>query len=164
MANAGLSALFAADPFDAYHFFCPTQHPEKPFWTGWPRSVRPPRPKIRVLPRTALPASLAETDYHCFHLSDCLTAPGWLAALRNRVARSIFPITGVTHSLSYARFGLAFAQHVWPGVTQRDCIVATSRAGEAVARASWPNPAQAMAGASQPTVTRIPQRAVGILN
>ena len=157
MANAGfLSALFAADPFDAYHFFLPDAASGKALLDRVAAFCPAAAPKIRVLPRTALPASLAETDYHCFHLSDCLTAPGWLAALRNRVARSIFPITGVTHSLSYARFGLAFAQHVWPGVTQRDCIVATSRAGEAVARAELAHLAQAMAGASQPTVTRIP--------
>lgn len=157
VANAGfLRALLAADPFDAYHFFLP----DAASGAALTERVAACRPsvlsRIRILPRVALPEYLAATDYHCFHLSDCLTASGWLAALRNRVARSIFPITGVTHSLSYARFGPAFAQHVWPGATRRDCIVATSRAGEAVVRAELAQLAAAMPAANQPTVARVP--------
>ncbi len=157
VANAGfLRALLAADPFDAYHFFLPDAASGTELMKRIAACCPTILPKIRILPRVVLPERLAASDYHCFHLSDCLTTSGWLAAVRNRVARSIFPITGVTHSLSYARFGPAFAQHVWPGATRRDCIVATSRAGEAVVRTELAQLAAAMPGASLPTVARIP--------
>ncbi len=157
VANAGfLRALLAADPFDTYHFFLSDAASGTALMERIAACRSSVLPKVRVLPRVALPERLATADYHCFHLSDCLTTPGWLAALRNRVARSIFPITGVTHSLSYARFGSAFAQHVWPGATNRDCIVATSRAGEAVVRTELAQLAAAMPGANLPTVARVP--------
>jgi glycosyltransferase involved in cell wall biosynthesis len=135
VANEGfLRALLEADPFAAYHFFLPDRGSGTAL-ESFIASVCPGvRGKVSILPRTALPTRLARTGYHCFHLSDCLTSQGFLAAARNRLARDVFPITGVTHSLSYARYGQAFAQHVWAGTTPRDCIVATSRAGAAVVR------------------------------
>ncbi len=133
VANQGfLEALLRANPFDAYHFFLQDRNSAQVL----EHFIRDHAPNIAarvgIYPRTELPRQLAANTYQAFHLSDCLTSQGFLAALRNRVARNIFPITGVTHSLSYARYGQAFAQHVWPGVTARDCIVATSRAGQAV--------------------------------
>ena len=157
VANAGfLEALLAADPFDAYHFFLLDTGAGNALLDRIRALCPAILPKVRVLPRVALPMALAETDYHCFHLSDCLTSSGWLAALRNRVARSVFPITGVTHSLSYARYGSAFAQHVWPGATRRDCIVATSRAGEAVVRAELEYLRAWSPLARLPSVARVP--------
>jgi glycosyltransferase involved in cell wall biosynthesis len=136
VANQGfLQALFLADPFAAYHFFLPDRQASKTLERFIAAVAPGVLPKVRILPRTALPQAVAAHEYHCFHLSDCLTAQGHLAALRNRLARNIFPVTGVTHSLSYARYGQAFAQHVWAGATARDCIVATSRAGAEVVRA-----------------------------
>ena len=135
VANAGfLQALFEADPFAQYHFFLPDRQSGQGL-EAFVQSVAPSvAAKVRILPRTALPGCLGTTQYHAFHLSDCLTSQGFLAALRNRVASNVFPITGVTHSLSYARYGQYFAQHVWAGTTRRDCIVATSTAGADVVR------------------------------
>lgn len=135
VANEGfLRALLEADPFAAYDFFLPDQGSGKAV-ESFIMSVCPGvLGKVSILPRTALPARLARTGYGCFHLSDCLTSQGFLAAARNRLARDVFPITGVTHSLSYARYGQAFAQHAWAGTTPRDCIVATSQAGASVVR------------------------------
>jgi glycosyltransferase involved in cell wall biosynthesis len=135
VANAGfLQALLEADAFSEYHFFLPDRQSGQGL-EAFVRAVCPSQAaKVRILPRTALPGHLAATEYHAFHLSDCLTAQGFLAAVRNRLARNVFPITGVTHSLSYARYGQYFAQHVWTGATRRDCIVATSTAGADVVR------------------------------
>lgn len=135
VANEGfLHALLTTDPFAQYHFFLPDRRSGEAL-EAFVRSRCPgAAPRVRILPRTALPRQLASTTYHCFHLSDCLTHQGFLAAVRNRLARNVFPVTGVTHSLSYARYGQSFAQHVWAGATARDCIVATSRAGAAVVR------------------------------
>lgn len=135
VANAGfLEALLRADPFDQYHFFLPDGQSAEELRTYLGQAFPGLERKIRLFPRTALPALLRDTVYHAFHLSDCLTSQGWLTALRNRLAGNVFPVTGVTHSLSYARYGQAFAQHVWAGVTARDCIVATSRAGQEAVR------------------------------
>ena len=135
VANAGfLRALLEADPFAAYHFFLADRQSGEAL-KAYLQSLCPQvLGKVRILPRTALPEHLARTKYHAFHLSDCLTSQGFLAAARNSLAGNIFPITGVTHSLSYARFGQSFAQHVWAGTTARDCIVATSSAGAEVVR------------------------------
>jgi len=130
-----LLALLGADPFDEYHFFLPDRRSSRTLETFVRDRCPRVAPRVAIMPRTALAARLSETAYHCFHLSDCLTHQGFLAAVRNRLACNVFPITGVTHSLSYARSGQSFAQHVWEGVTQRDCIVATSRAGASVVRA-----------------------------
>jgi len=136
VANEGfLRALLEADPFAGYHFFLPDQAGGRAL-EAFVRTLPPAVcRKVRILPRTSLPQELARNEYACFHLSDCLTNQGFLAALRNGVARNVFPVTGVTHSLSYARYGQSFAQHVWPGATGRDCIVATSTAGAGVVRA-----------------------------
>lgn len=157
VANHGfLQALLRSDPFDGYHFFIADrqagQYLEE-YLTGLSGI---PRGKIRILPRQELPGRLGQVDYHCFHLSDCLTCQGFLSALRNRVSRRVFPVTGVTHSLSYARYGQAFAQHVWPGTTGRDSIVATSRAGAAVVRKTLQALATTMPEACVPRVDIIP--------
>lgn len=135
VANRGfLQALLQADPFAAYHFFLVDSHSTQALSAFIQNEFPSLEKKVHLFPRTALPTLLASTDYHCFHLSDCLTSQGFLAAFRNRLAKNIFPITGVTHSLSYARHGRAFLQHVWSGTTPRDCIVATSQAGASVVR------------------------------
>jgi glycosyltransferase involved in cell wall biosynthesis len=133
VANAGfLDALLRRDPFDAYHFFLGggARGLERFLQERHPRTAR----RCRVLPRTALPEALARQNYHCFHLSDCINYPAHLARLRNAVGRRAFPITGVTHSLSYARYAAAFLAQLWAGCTPRDCVVATSRTGREVVR------------------------------
>ncbi|WP_054652446.1 glycosyltransferase family 4 protein [Salidesulfovibrio brasiliensis] len=130
-----LRSLLRADPFDAYHFFLESGpvrdrvavvlRDEFPALGG----------KIRLLDRRDLPAMLAETEYYCFHQSDCISLQPMLAALRNEKARSIFPITGTIHSLSYSQYGEMFLRHLSPGTTGRDAVVCTSRPGrEAVGR------------------------------
>jgi glycosyltransferase involved in cell wall biosynthesis len=135
VANAAfLDALLQADPYDAYHFFMPS--PRERDIQEQALAVRHPelagRGKFKVLTRGELPSALAATDYAVFHLSDCITSQARLAAARNALAKSIFPITGPTHSLSYAAYGREFLAHLWPGTTRRDAIVATSTAGRAV--------------------------------
>ncbi len=137
VANAGfLDALIRADPFDAYHFFMPSPRErdcqQAVLAARYPEAAR--RGKFKILTRLELPRALAAHDYGVFHLSDCITSQPWLAAARNALARNLFPITGTTHSLSYAGYGQAFLAHLWPGTTRRDAVVATSTAGQAVVR------------------------------
>jgi len=140
VANAGfLRALLAEDPFDAYHFFLQggsqardlrqfvlRAHPEV-----WEQG------RVLLATRPELPKALRSNDYHCFHLSDCINAPAHLARLRNLHASELFPVTSVTHSLSYARYGKEFLAHLWPGCTPRDAVVATSPTAREVLQRIW---------------------------
>lgn len=135
VANAGfMRALLRADPFPEYHFFLPGQDVAR----TTDARLREEFPAIaarggfRVSTRNDLVRMLARTPYHCFHLSDSVTDQPHLARLRNAHAPVLFPVTGVTHSLSYARYPARFLAHLWPGTTARDAVVATSTAGQAV--------------------------------
>lgn len=132
VANVGfLRALLAADPFDSYHFFIS----DRPLRESLASNLAALAPgiaaegRLRLMDRRELPARLAQTPYHCFHQSDCISHPTQLARLRNAHAPTIFPITGPVHSLSYPDYPAAFLRHLWAGATPRDCIIATSRAG-----------------------------------
>ncbi len=130
VANAGfLEFLLRENPFDEYHFFLGDQAQRKALEEGLARVFPDTVPGVRFFMRRDLPRMLAQEDYHAFHQSDCINFPQHLARLRNRHSRGIFPITSLTHSLSYANYGGFFFSHIWPGATPRDCIVSTSRAG-----------------------------------
>ncbi len=133
VANSGfLRALMTSDPFDEYHFFLLGER-ECADFSALAKDHFPAQAKrIKALPRQELPQALSKTAYHAFHLSDCITHQPQLARLRNLYSKKLFPITGVTHSLSYAHYGSAFLAHLWPGTTPRDCIVCTSRTGQRV--------------------------------
>lgn len=134
-----LKALLALDPFDAYHFFLNTPKQIQEFQSvlkkNWPELTE--KKRIRVFLRQDLPQALQNRSYHCFHLSDCINHPPALARLRNEFSQDIFPITSVTHSLSYPDYPARFLGHLWSGCTPRDCIVATSRAGKSAVEASF---------------------------
>lgn len=132
VANVGfLRALFARDPFEAYHFFIA----DKPLRDSLAEGLAAMAPDIAkagrfvLMDRRELPGRLRETPYACFHQSDCINYPSHMARLRNAHSAEIFPITGPMHSLSYPDFPAAFLRHLWAGATPRDCIIATSEAG-----------------------------------
>ncbi len=130
-ANAGLlRELLRTDPFDAYHFFLRDRaagaHLDGVLRKEFPTLVEAGR--VRIRPVGDLPAALGRYDYACFHLSDWVGDFIDLSILRNVYSRKIFPITAPVHTLSYARYGAAFLRHIWPGVTGRDRIIATSEA------------------------------------
>ena len=129
VANTGfLRALLRSDPCAAYHFFLTDQHQTNALraflQNEFPHLLDGGR--IYLGTRPDLPIALRTQRYHCFHLSDCINAPAHLARLRNFLAQDLFPITSITHSLSYARYAKDFLAHLWPGCTPRDAIMATS--------------------------------------
>ncbi|WP_243363465.1 glycosyltransferase family 4 protein [Fundidesulfovibrio terrae] len=136
-ANAGfLRGLLDLDPYDAYRFY-PASAGACAQLSGalserWPDLWG--QGRIEVIERRQLPGQLRATPHHVFHLSDCIMHPGYLAAVRNACSGQIFPITSVTHSLSYARYGQDFLKHLSPCTTPRDAVVATSRAAVGVVR------------------------------
>ena len=123
-----LEALLRHDPYDAYHFFLNTREEGEVLrdwlWETFPELAR--RGAVCVGPYALLQESLSRTHYHCFHLSDGITRFVQLAQVRNAFAATIFPITGVTHSLSYSRFMPEYLKHLWPGASPRDAVMVTS--------------------------------------
>ena len=125
-----IRTLLAANPYDAYHFYLPDLR--------LLQSVRQrlsdeyPELDFKFALQHDLPQHLSQQVYHVFHLSDWVNNFVPLAALRNGLARNIFPITGPIHSLSLARYITEFLRHLWPGCTKRDAIVVTSQAGQKV--------------------------------
>ena len=142
VANAEfLAALLRADPFDEYHFFLQDQAGAKTLESilhaRFPEAAR--RGAFTATTRHALPEALRGNEYTCFHLSDCVADTVPLMRLRASLhdpaagdgrGRQFFPITGPTHSLSYARYAPFFFAQLWEGVTRRDAMIVTSRAAE----------------------------------
>ncbi|KAF0232554.1 MAG: group 1 glycosyl [Desulfovibrionaceae bacterium] len=162
-ANAAfLRGLLRLDPYDAYRFY-PASAAACGELSGklqeaWPLLWDSAR--LQVVHRRELPRQLAAEEHHVFHLSDCILHPSHLAALRNACSRKIFPITSVTHSLSYARYGQDFLRHLSPCTTARDAVVATSRAAVDVVNAYYRTLRQGYgldpAAFPQPQVRHIP--------
>ena len=140
VANEGfLRALLHLDPYDGYHFFLPTRDAGAHLAQALCDTPAVRRGALKVATRLELPAALVRQPFHCFHLSDPMTEQPWLSALRNHLAPQVFPVTGVTHSLSYTRYGASLLAHMWPGCTRRDAIVSTSHAGCAVVERMFAN-------------------------
>ncbi|BBD07828.1 glycosyl transferase group 1 [Desulfovibrio ferrophilus] len=156
--EAFLRALLRRDPFDAYHFFLSTSSQVDQLAGQLHLEFQDiqNRGGLLVRLRSHLPAALARGGYHCFHLSDCINYPAYLAALRNAVSPDIFPITGVTHSLSYQRYSRDFLAHLWPGCTPRDCVIATSKTAVKVVDKYYDLLSDSYGGLPRPTVARIP--------
>lgn len=136
-ANAGfLKGLLDFDPYDIYRFY-PQSSSESHALSRALAAFAPDlweRGRLQVVDRSELPRRLEREEHHVFHLSDCIVHPGLLAAMRNAHSGKIFPITSVTHSLSYARYGLEMLKHIGPFCTPRDAVVATSRTAATVVR------------------------------
>lgn len=140
VANADfLQTLLQEDPFDAYHFFL-ADGGQATALRGFLQERHPrllQEGRVLLAGRPDLPQALQGTPYACFHLSDCINYPAYLARLRNLVAPDIFPITSVTHSLSYARYAKDYLAQLWPGCTARDAIGATSETARGMLLAAF---------------------------
>lgn len=126
-----LDALLNLDPFDEYHFFMRSPKARKDQLSTLEK-LHPDlfsQDKFKVRTFQELPKCLGENAYHVFHLSDCIIHPASMAWLRNVYSEKIFPITGLTHTLSMSAFMIDFLKQLWPGTTERDVIVSSSRAG-----------------------------------
>ena len=161
VANEGfITAFFKASPYDSHHFYLAdegaaalvTERLSRLFPDGMENGL------FSIRNRHALPEALAATEYDVFHLSDCVADTVPLVRLRNAMARTMFAVTGTTHSLSYARYSTAFFGQIWTGMTGRDAIIATSRAGQDAVAAMFASlrAGYGLESAPCPKVERIP--------
>lgn len=129
--EAFIIAFLRASPYDGCHFFLADESMaasvRERLASVFPDAVS--SGLFRVTTRHALPEAVAANEYDVFHLSDCVADTVPLMRLRNALSRSLFAVTGTTHSLSYTRYPFYFFDQLWRGVTERDAIIATSRAG-----------------------------------
>ena len=140
VANEGfIRSFLAASPYDCHMFFLSDE--------GLASRVRERLECIFpdkegaffVTTRHALPEVLSSKEIEVFHLSDCITEAAPLLRVRNALSRNMFSVTGTTHSLSYSRYSSYFFEQIWEGVTERDAVIATSRAGEGAVSAMFAN-------------------------
>ena len=151
-----LIELLRRDPFDEYHFFLPGKWAADPLRKHLEKTAPAllEQNRVRLLHRHDLAGMLRGVQYHCFHLSDCITCQPFLARMRNQLSAELFPVTGPIHSLSYAHFTRSFLQHLWPGTTRRDAIICTLRR----ANARWRGSSTSCAGGTGSARTRTPRR------
>lgn len=126
-------ALFKYSDFDQFHIFCPTfancKLTEKRISEDIPGGQRE---KIKVFHIASLKKSIAENNYHIFHLG------GWgfffpgLIHLRNIYSSRPFPVTGVTHSLNVKEASFHALKVCTAPVLPFDSIVCTSKCGKKV--------------------------------
>lgn len=130
-ANTGfLKSLLEYDPFDEYHFFVSSEKTASDCRSFLKKNFQSKLARISFFSRMELIRCLNEHSYHVFHLSDCINYPAHLARLRNRYSRAIFPITSITHSLSYNNYSLQLLKQLWPGWSVRDAIICSSKCGQ----------------------------------
>ena len=125
-----LRALLKFNPYDEYHFYLSDQK-QVDILKGRLQAEFPGLP-LHFDIQYNLPNALRQNNFHVFHLSDWLSGYVPLASLRNALSKEIFPVTGIIHSLSYARYHRDFLEHLWEGCTSRDAIVVSSQAGKEV--------------------------------
>ncbi len=125
-------SLFKYSDFDEFHIFCPTYAnciltQQRIAEENLTDSIKN---RVKVMHIASLKQAVAANDYHVFHLG------GWgyffpgMVNIRNKCAKTPFPITGVTHSLnskeaSYHALKVCTAQ-----VREFDSIVCTSACGK----------------------------------
>lgn len=129
-----IKAFLKSDPYDEYHFFLTDDRAED-FLKSWLYDHFPAlmaRNAIYVGRYLTIQDKLASTHYHCMHLSDIFGRYTKLTQIRNAFAANIFPVTGFTHSLSYAHFMAEYSMHMWSGVCARDAIMVSSESARLV--------------------------------
>lgn len=127
-------ALFKYSDFDEFHLFCPTlancQLTKERISQEDISAER--KAKIKVFHITSLKKSISENDYHVFHLGGWgFFLPG-LIHLRNAHAKSLFPVTGLTHSLNIKQASFHALKVCTAPVLPFDSIICTSNCGKKV--------------------------------
>ena len=129
-------ALLSVDPFDEYRFFL---YDPKVMDKALPdldlAALK--RGAVKVYPKQKLVSDITESEFFCFHMADPFMAQTGLVFLRNRFSSNIFPITCVPHTLSYSSYAQDFLHELWPGISSRDALLATSNAAVHVLEAYY---------------------------
>ncbi len=129
-----LTALLRYGSFDEYHFFMShdtiSGHLNNAFKKmGLEEGILK---RIKLSFPFSIEEKLKNIKYNVFHHSDFMTYFPSLSYIRNRFSQSKFPITGITHSISYRENFSNFAQMLFGGTRPYDSIICTSRGAKDV--------------------------------
>ena len=127
-------ALFKYSDFDEFHIFCPTfincELTKKRISEENIPDTR--KDRIKIFHIASLKKSIAENNYHVFHLGGWgVFFPG-LIHLRNIHSSELFPITGITHSLNAKQSSFYALKVCTAPALPFDSIVCTSNCGKKV--------------------------------
>lgn len=124
-------ALLRYGTFDAYHFFLPDLAWMDAFRHRLALCIPEAHLRARVHPGLllGLKETLAEQDFTVFHHSDFTKNLPYMAAFRDRYARTPTPVTGITHSLNTALMPLRYLQLGLAPLLPTDALICTSQAG-----------------------------------
>ncbi|MCE5339727.1 MAG: glycosyltransferase family 4 protein [Planctomycetaceae bacterium] len=129
------NALFKFSDFNEYHIFCPTYAncrltQDRIFKDEYISQNN--KDRIKIYHISSLKNSLEKKKYDVFHLGGWgFFYPGF-AHIRNLYAKSLFPITGVTHSLNAKEATYHALKVCAAPVMPFDSIVCTSNCGKKV--------------------------------
>ena len=167
-ANVGfLKALLTFGRYDTYNFFCPDLHNLKIFRERLPELIPDPKlqERVQITLQVALAEIVREQEFEVFHLGDFTYSMPQLIALRNRLARVPFPVTGMTHSIDPIFMNSRYLELILAGPAPYDGIVCSSPgAQEAVEKGlGWVGKhLREMTGVGFPTHLRLELIPVGI--
>jgi glycosyltransferase involved in cell wall biosynthesis len=127
-------SLFKYSDFDEFHTFCPTFSNCELTENRLSKEDIPAeaKKKIKILHIGSLKKSIAENDYHVFHLGGWgFFLPG-LIHLRNMHCQKPFPITGITHTLDDRDAAYHALKVCSAPALPFDSIICTSNCGKEV--------------------------------
>jgi glycosyltransferase involved in cell wall biosynthesis len=133
VANYGLvSALLQYSTAEELHFFLPFAGALGPFKQAYAPWLDQPglKNRARLIHAAALPSSLANTKYLAFHAAEVDRYFPELCHLRNKLAKTPFPVTCTTHTLSYWSTQVRHLYKVLPGPRAYDAIFCSSQAAK----------------------------------
>jgi glycosyltransferase involved in cell wall biosynthesis len=124
-----IKALLTYGTFDEYHFFMPADFARRNLegaMAHWDLKESLGQ-RIKFFNLLDLKQALGQNHYHVFHQGDFMTYFPALCHFRNRYAAHPFPITGVTHTLSYSKNMLKYAEiNASHAIQPYDAIICTS--------------------------------------
>jgi glycosyltransferase involved in cell wall biosynthesis len=133
VANYGLAAaLLEYSSANRLYFFLPFARALKPFQDGYGQWLNLPhvRDRVVLLPAQALPGALERIDFTALHAAELDRYFPELCHLRNRWAKSPFPITCTPHTMNYWSTQVRNLYKILPGVQNFDAIMCTSKAAQ----------------------------------
>ena len=130
-----LKALIEYGSFQEFHFFLPTDSTRLNLQNALSKLGKENEisKRFKLYSLLDLKDKLMANNYEVFHQGDFMTYFPALCCIRNKYAKNKFPITGVTHSLSYRENFLShFNVLSSPAVAPYDSIICTSSSARQV--------------------------------
>lgn len=128
-----LVALLRFGSFDQYHIFCPTLDNLRLLQSRLEETLDDTTLSRVVLSHHFnLVDALRTHEYHAFHLGDWSWYLPKMAAIRQRIAKAPFPLTGTIHSLDGADIPQCIEALTAAPLGETDRVVCTSTAGREV--------------------------------